>query len=194
MQHCFWAHDPGSKVCDSLFVLGANTFCSGSETRRRLAQHTSVDQQSADGIADLKFGDLLPNDRIGRVGHLAGMQVQRPVRNQTVDSPALMFKLTHRLRKRISLNANKISDRHSYVVKPHFIEVTSIDHVPNRSDFNSRGVHWHDNFADTQVRFVGNRLRATDQIAIVRFMCERCPDFLSVNDPLIAVANRRSRQ
>jgi hypothetical protein len=102
MQHCFWAHNPGGKVGDSLFVLGADTFRSGSKTRRRLAKHTSVDQQSANGKADLKFGNFLPNDRIGRVGHLAGMQVQRPVRNQTIDPATLMFKLTHCLRRRAS--------------------------------------------------------------------------------------------
>ena len=105
-----------------------------------------------------------------------------------------MFKLLHGLREGFALNPNQVANRNADVVEPHLVEVASIDHVANRSDFDTRRVHWNNDFADTEMWLSRNRFGSTDQIAIVRFVGERGPNLLTVNDPFIAIANCRGAQ
>ena len=97
-----------------------------------------------------------------------------------------MFKLAHGLRKRATLLAYKIGLRYTHVGVENFAEVAISSHVLNRANINARCIHGNNDFANARV-WRAIVAGSTDEIAIVSNLAEARPDFLSVNDPFVAV-------
>ena len=97
-----------------------------------------------------------------------------------------MFKLAHGLRKRATLLAYKIGLRYAHVGVENFAEVAIGSHVLNRANINARCIHGNNDFANARV-WRAVVAGSTDEIAIVSNFTETRPDFLSVNDPFVAV-------
>ena len=95
--------------------------------------------------------------------------------------------------KRATFDTYQVFDRHAHVGVEHFAEVPVGGHVGDRPHFNSGGVHRHDYFADAGVRWAFFA-RATDEVAKIGKFAETGPDFLSVDDPLVAVTHCRGGQ
>ena len=115
------------------------------------------------------------------------------VAHQPVDAASFVLELAHRLLERAALLADEVGGRHAHVGEEDLAEVAVGRHVLDRSDFDARGVHRHDHFADAGVRRALGA-GATDEVAEVGDGREARPDLLAVDHERVAVAFGRRLQ
>jgi len=174
-------------------VLGAEALGGRREPGRRLSQYFANHKNSPERVADLDVGDLLSHASIRRVGTFTRHQIQRAVRYQAINAAAFVFQLSHRLLERRTFGTHQVLHRHAHVGVEHLAEVPVGGHVFDRPHLDARGVHRHDDLADAGV-WRAVLAGAADQVAEVGEFAEARPDFLAVDDPLVAVAHGRGGQ
>ena len=133
-------------------MVGAETFGRGRETRWRLLERLSNDEDPANSITHFEGRNLLPNDWISGVGAGECHFVQRPIRNQAVNSPAFVFQLAHRLFECATRLTNQIVFGNSNIGIEHFAEVSIHGQIFDGTNIYSWSIHRHDNFAYSRMR------------------------------------------
>ena len=104
-----------------------------------------------------------------------------------------MFKLTHRLFESISLNTDEIDGGNTNISKKDFTKMAIGCHVRNRTHFNTRRIHRHDDFTDPCMwrTIIGC---ATNEVAIIGHGTETGPNLLTIDDPVVAIKHGLSFQ
>lgn len=187
-DHAVRTHHAEDETVNSLLMFGAETFRCCREPSRSLPENFANDEDATDAITNFKRCNLLAYERVTGVTHRYCVLELCIVRYKTVDTTALVFKLTHCLTKRTTWLANKVALRYSCVGEEHFAEVAVGGHVGDATNFNAGGIHRHDDFADTCV-WRAIVICATDEIAVVSISTKACPNFLTIDDPLVTVIN-----
>ena len=82
-----------------------------------------------------------------------------------------MFKLHHGLLESSTFGADHVGDWNTNIAVEDLTEVSVLGQILDPANFNTWGIHWHNNFADAFVRapFTAG---SADQIAIVRISAE----------------------
>ena len=169
-------------------MLRAERLRRGRERLRRLSHDLAQHEQAADPVPRFERGDLLPDDRVGRIRLAPSRLVQREVRQQAIDAAALVLELAHRLLPRAALLSDEVRRGNAHVLVEDLAEVAVRRHVLDRGDRDAGRVERNDELADACVRRSVSR-RAADQVAVVRGLAEARPDLLPVDDVRVAVTD-----